>query len=431
MEPSSQDPKQVPAEQAPVEPQTPVVASAVSGKKSKKPLIITLISLVLIVVGSCAGWYWWSLQQPVDSTTSDTSAKTSQQQKLPEPNTIAYSYGTSYETPRDLFWRPANGGEKQNTPSKAFIGSARTHGNQVLIETYYNEATKTAASILYSKDGGKTYETILTVKAPATSTDMGDQITGMTFASDGKSVIVAVLPNSAKNIVKRIFFDKPNEAVDIMTSDARGVFPIAFNAKSQKLVFSEGCYNCDGNGASTSAFAYDVTSKQRSTLVDGANKHLGIISNQSATKLLITTPTVDTTKTTGGVDGGFWGYYVGAPYKFTIFDLATGKTQDPGTTVGTADDNKYARGGFMANGVTPYYYSDNQLFMLDKATPTLLYESGQPIHQVYYASPTIVFASTGDYQNFTLNRFDIKTQETKQLLTGDDTTTRIFGVTEN
>jgi len=430
MESSSQEPQEAPVETPVSAPEpTPAPTAPVKPKKSKKTLVITLIILVVLVVGGCAGWYWWASQQAVDTTASDLPAQTSQQQKALEPNTVAYAYGTSYEAPRDLFWRPADGGEKQNTPSKAFVGSTRTYGNQVLVETYYDEATKTAASILYSKDGGKTYTIIFTVKAPTVTTDLGDQITGMTFASDGKSVLIAVLPNSAKNTVKRVFFDKPNEAVDVMTSDARGVFPIAFNAKSQKLIFSEGCYNCDGNGASTSAFAYDVASQKRTTLIDGADKHLGILSNKGATKLLITTPTIDKTKT-GGEDGGFWGYYVGAPYKFTLFDLATGKTQDPGTTVGTASENKFVRGGFMTDDATPYYYSDNQLFMLDKATPTLLYEAGQPIHEVFYVSPTTIFASTGDYQNFTLNLFGIKTQETKQLLTGDDTTTRIFGITE-
>ena len=439
MEPTSEDPETTPEsastqvpEQVPEPAPTPPSAPVDAKKKGKKPLIITLVSLVILVAAGCAGWFWWSGQQlsSTDSA-SDLPANNSQQQKVLEPHTVAYSYNASdFQSPSDLFWRSADGGERQNVPSKAFVGSSRINGNQLLIETYYSEAGKTAPSVLYSADGGKTYETIFTGKAPATSTDMGDQITGMVFASDGKSVIFAVLPNNSKNTVKRIFFDKPTEVIDIMTSDARGVFPIAFNAKLQKLIFSEGCYNCDGNGASTSAFAYDVVSKQRTTLIDGADKHLGILSNKSASSLLITTPTIDKAKT-GGEDGGFWGYYVGAPYTFSILNVVTGKTQDPGTTVGTAADNKFVRGGFMTDDTTPYYYSGNQLFMLDKATPTLLYEAGQPIHEVFYVSPTTVFASTGDHQNFTLNRFGIKTQETKQLLTGDDTTTRIFGITEH
>lgn len=430
MEPTSQEPQSAPEQTPePVVEQTPLTPLVVK-KKSKKPLLITLLVLVVIIGIGCAAWFWWSSQAAPDDNKVTGLPSNDLQRKLPELNTVAYAYGTSYEAPRDLFWRPAGGGEKQNTPSKAFVGSAKTYGNQVLIETYYNEATKSAPSILYSKDGGKTYETIFTGKAPATSDDMGDQITGMIFASDGKSVIFAVLPNDTKNTVKRIFFTKPAEVVDIMASEARGVFPISFNTKSQKLVFSEGCYNCDGNGASTSAFSYDIVAKQRTTLIDGADKHLGIVSNKVATKLLVTTPTIDKTKT-GGEDGGFWGYYVGAPYKFTVFDLATGKAQDPGTSVGTASENKFVRGGFMTDDTTPYYYSGNQLFMLDKATPTLLYEAGQPIHEVFYVSPTTVFASTGDYQNFTLNRFGVKTQETSQLLTGDDTTTRIFGITED
>ena len=327
-------------------------------------------------------------------------------------------------------WRPADGGEQQNSATKAYVSTSLTYGNQVVIETY-GGTENSAPTLLYSSDGGKTYKTIFTGKAAASSNDFGDQITGMQLASDGKSVAFAVLPNNGKNTVKQIFFDKPNEVIDLMSSDARGVFLIGFNVKLNKLYFSEGCFNCDGNGASTSVFAYDIAKKQRSTLVDGADKHLGILANKSATKLVITTPTVDKSKTSDDGAGSFWGYYVGAPFTVTVFDLENATNTDVSATVGSATDNAFVRAGFMADDTTPYYYKDKQLFSFGKGTSSLLYEAGQPFYEVHYVSPATVFASTGTYENFVVNRFNVKTQETKQIITANGDTTRILGITEN
>lgn len=419
MEPTSQEPPQATPEQTPRQP------FGVE-KKSKKPLIITLLIIAFVTIGGCAAaWFWWS-NQPADSNTvTDQPANSSQQTKAPEPNTVAYAFRTGEPTvPSNLFWRPADGGEKQDAGSKANVGRALVHGNQILIETYGTEGD--APGILYSSNGGKTYAPIFTGKKPATQSDMGDQITGLVFASDGKSVFFGLLSNEGKNTVKRIFFDKPDVTTDIMTSDARGVFPIAFNVKTQKLVFHEGCFNCDGNFSPT-IFSYDVTSKQRSTLIDGTDKHLTVIANKSATRLLVTAPTVDATKT--GVNS-FFGYYVGAPYTITVYDLESNKSLEPAFTVGSASDNTYVRSGFMADDNTPYYVMGSQILMPGKGEPTLLYEAGKDIHEVFYVSATTVFASVGTYDQYTLNRFGIKTQETKQLLSGDDTSTRIFGITE-
>ena len=69
--------------------------------------------------------------------------------------------------------------------------------------------------------------------------------------------------------------------------------------------------------------------------------------------------------------------------------------------------------------------------MLSKNAPSLLYEAGQPVHEVFYVSTETVFASVGTYENYALNRFDVKAQKSTQLLSGDDATTRVFGITEN
>lgn len=385
---------------------------------------------ILIVTASSAGAFLWLNSRPADSNqANDLPVNTSQQIKAPEPNTVVYGFkGDTLPGPGGLFWRPAVGGEGQATTSKVYVGSTLIHGNQVLVESV--GVDKKAPAILHSSDGGKTYTAIFTGKPAATANELGDQITGMTFASDGKSVVFGLLPDGAKNTVKQVFFDKPNVTTDLMSTTARGVFPIAFNAKTKRLVFSEGCYNCDGNGASTSAIAYDVASQTRTILIDGTDKHLGIIANESATRLLVTTPTVDQ-KRTGGIDGGFWGYYIGAPYTLTIFDIETGKNIEPALAIDDTLEKDYVRGGFMADDQTPYYFSGNKVFMPGKDEPTLLYEAGQPILDAFYVSRDIIFASTGTYNGFTLNRFEAKSQNTEQILTGDGNSTRIFGVTEN
>lgn len=396
-------------------------------KKSKKPLIATLVVLVVFIAAGIGSWFWWSNQQTLtDNKNATDQPANSSQQKLSEPNTVAYSYGTSdLQTPRDLFWRPASGGEKQNSSSKAYVDQSRIYGNQVIVSTYASPGAE-MPTILYSKDGGKSYTTIFTGKKAASDSGLGDQITGIQFSSDGKSVIFALLPDNAKNTVKQISFDKPNEITDLMTSESRGVFLLGYNVKTKKLVFTEGCYNCDGNFSPT-VYAYDTGVKQRTTLIDGKDKHLSVIANKSATKLLVTAPTVDKNKTT---EDAFLGYYVGAPYTLNIFDLESTKSEDL-ATVGSEAENKFVRGGFMSDDVTPYYYVGNQLFMLGKNSPSLLYEAGKPVHEVFYASLETVYVSTGTYENFALNRFNIKAQKSTQLLTGDDVTTRIFGVTEN
>lgn len=389
-------------------------------------MIISFVAFLTVAAGA----FLWLNSQPTDSNqANDLPANNSQQVKAPAPNTVVYGFkGDTLPGPGELFWRPAEGGEGQTAASKAYVGSALVHGNQVLVESV--GVDKKTPTILYSNDGGKSYTAVFTGKPAATANELGDQITGMIFASDGKSVIFGLLPDNAKNTVKQVFFDKPNITTDLMSTSARGVFPIAFNAKMKRLVFSEGCYNCDGNGASTSAIAYDVTSQTRTVLIDGANKHLGITANKSATRLLVTAPTVDE-KRTGGNDGGFWGYYIGTPYQLTIFDIETGKNIEPAFTVDGTSENDYVRGGFMADGQTPYYFVGNKVFMPGKGESTLLYEAGQPILEAFYVSRSTIFTSTGTYNGFTLNRFKIKDQSTKQILTGDGNSTRIFGVTED
>ena len=425
MEPSSQEQEPTPTPEQPV-------PQAVQVKKSKKPLIITLVILAVLVIAGCAAWFWWSAKQTAPKVSNDLgSTKLPPKSKSVEPNTVVYSYRpVNSQAQYDLAWRPADGGEQQNSATKAYVSSALTYGNQVVIETYTG-TDKQPPTLLYSSDGGKTYKTLYTGKAPASENDFGDQITGMQFASDGKSIVFALLPNNSKNTVKQIYFDKPNEVIDLMTTDARGVFLMGYNAKVHKLYFFEGCYNCDGNGASVSVYAYDTVKKQRSTLVNGADKHLGIVANKSATKLVITAPTVDKTKTSDDGAGSFWGYYVGAPFTVSVFDLESATNTDISTVVGSETDNAYVRAGFMADDTTPYYYKNNQLYSFGKASSTLLYEAGQPFYEVHYVSPTTVFAATGTYENYTLNRFSVKTQETKQILTAKGDATRILGITEN
>lgn len=383
-------------------------------KKSKKPLLVVLIVLVLAAAGAAGWWYYNNQQSSESAQNTEQTPETTQEAALTyEPNTVVYTFSESTDVPYNVYSRPASGGERSEAlklDKNENAGSTDIHGNTVVFST--------ADSIFVSTDGGTSYKEIMQLSA-------GEQVTSVKLSSDGQKIAYGLLPDVAgKNSVRSIDLNGENVA-DLFISESAGVFILGFDA--EKIIYSTGCYNCDGN-------------KPDPQLRNLSNNEVTDLLPDVADNLMWQAAVSDDLTKLVYAYGSDVPLNLGppqAPHTIAVLDIASQESTEL-ATIGEAgetnpngtDKSRNTIVGFLAGTSTPYYTDDTQLYSAENDTPSLLYESEDPIIYVEFASKINVIAGTGTYQEYVLANFSVESQEAATIFNGD-TNTRIIGVTTN
>ena len=402
----------------------------VKGRK-KKLLVILAVVVVLGALGGGGYWYWQNSKDkpvPAASNTTQTENKPAETKSEIGLNTIAYAFRDGDTKPYELFWRPAASGDKTlaaSLPANAYITQHDVSDNKVVFSTELDGD----AAIWYSEDGGKKFSKIYEAQNQATE-EMGNQITSMVFSSDGSSVVFGLLGADRKNQVIKLDAKSKNTE-NLFTSDQAGVFIYAYEASQKKIIYSEGCFNCDGNTGSP-VILNDMAANTK-TNVAAATSTNGIQFadiNKDFSEILVKNSTVDQAQANENIGGASFS----PPYELVGINLKDSSKKSYGTFgEKPADANAelpFSTAGYMDDGVTPYFALGNQIFSTANGQKSVIYEASKPLLGVYFVGKDNIVASSGGYADFVLNNFSVSGKKSSIILNGDANTI-IFGVTRN
>lgn len=424
----------------PVSPDLDVKESLKPHSNKKLYIIIGAILAILLAVSA------YFLLRKDNSKTTQANTATSQTTKNKPIDTkkdqevakeqvadnVVYSFTESDNKPYSVFWRPASAG--QRTLSTTMSNKTRSGysdvkmGNVAYVSSPDSGATDSLA-VYFSKDSGKTFKKIYSLPVNKETSQVGDQITSIKISNDGSKVVVGYLPGDSSNQVTEINPDTL-ATKKLFTSTKAGVFITAYDSVSEKIIYSEGCFNCDGNIGNT-VVVRNLKTGQIKELVKSTDTMIkqSVSVNADFTELLVEGVTKDLNS---AVKDSFFGYYMGAPYTVISVNIDSAveksiasfgeKQKDPNSPA------VHSSIGYMADGKTAYYALDKQVYSLSSGKPTLLYEAPKGLYSVYFVSDASVVAGYGTYNDFVLNNFSTKDKKVTQILSGDNKTS-IFGVT--
>lgn len=389
-----------------------------SGNK-KKLFLYLIVVLVLAVVG----YLIWSIMGKKTDTSGGTEGnQNSKQEEVKisyDPVSIAYAYKGDDKSPFTLYTRPVTGGERtaadQKLATSETVSGSDTIGMNIVVAT--NKAIYT------SSDGGKTYKSIVKF-------DINEAATSVVLASDGKSVAYGNFESNNKNEVKAISLDG-SDSKKLFTSQKAGVYLTGYNSQSNRIVYSEGCYNCGGNFYS-SVLLRDLKTDKVTKLgeVSSGSQISDAVVNHDLTQLVYVTALNVNSVSLAGTN------YAGGPYSVKKVDFATNKTSDV-ATFGVKNE-KNANGtikirevhvGFIAGTNTPFYTDDLKLYQVESVSPSLIFEALKPILFIpYVGQDTIVVGNGTQTADYTLSSYNKTTKKLAKIYNGDNNTV-IFGVT--
>ena len=218
------------------------------------------------------------------------------------------------------------------------------------------------------------------------------------------------------------------------------MFISSWSTGKNKVVYQEGCYNCDG--PRTGTFVYDTSSNKNTEIISGVKGFdlNAVVASDDFTKVTYVESTANPNLAGEALDGGS-----GAPYKINLLNLKTGKTTLV-ATIGTKNE-KNSNGTYKYRfilagkvlGTDKFYYTDGEkqlfTFSTSSITPSLAFSAGKNIYEVPLVAVNttgdgqIVFAGYGkDTSDYTLASYDTKTKKSVTIFQGDNNTV-IFGVT--
>ena len=394
----------------------------------RKKFIVLIVLLVALVATACAWAYTQSGTVTPTPTSSQSSTQPAAQPAAAGVSTVAYSYETIQAStgncsPSDsqLYWRPAEGGEKKTATDigkSTYVSEHGVYENKVFAVTTAACDNKDAIAARLSTDYGKTYTKIYSGK-PSTGNNnvLADQVTSAVFSLDGSSIVIATLPADAdKNTVKEINIDTKS-AKDLFTVDSRGVFLASYNSATQQAIYTTGCYNCDG-GAHNTIYARDVEKGTETTLFKDEARYIEqIVPNQDASKLILVK------STPGELMGG------GKPFIVEELNVASKAAKQ----LQTINEDSIVKVGYRHGDDMPYYSKGNAVYGIEaNGNSVALFEGSKSIKDVHYVDKDHVFTSTGvwDSSDFELINYTLSTKSAVTLLNGD-VHTQIFGVTWN
>ncbi len=398
---------------------------------SKKPTIIILIILALLLVAGVV--YWFIIKDPNKSAdqpaqTNNSTQKASADESEPEPakdlvaDNVIYTYHEKDTDPVGIYWRPASGGERNlvmTLPNGHYMGYSDVSGQYVAFNTTSGIGPTDGDVVWFSSDGGKSYKKIFSAKD-------GRDVTSVKISVNEPRVVIGqAQPAEAIEINP-----ENSESKKLFSANTGGVFVRAYDSKNQKIIYSEGCWNCDGNLGNT-VFYKDLKNNATKELIKSSETVLKrlVTVNSDFTEVLVKGDTKD--KSIISINS-FLEYYLGTPYSLISVDIASGEEKTLATfgekQTNPNTDAAYGSVGYMADGKTPYYVLDKRIFMVKSGGPSLLFESPSAIYGEYFVSANDLVMAIGPYNNFNVIDYLLKDQKNNQVLSGDDKTT-ILGVT--
>lgn len=406
-------------------------------KFTKKKLIITLVILLLVAGGAVAYYY---MQQKDDKTPAGNSANSNQtnddkkeEAKEIVADTIAYAFSSKTGDPYGLFWRPAGSGERTDAKlSYPTITHSDVLDQKVVVSAQEGSGSTTKEVVIYSEDGGKSYKKIFDGKSSSSSETFGDQVTSLKLSSDGSRVAIGIVTSSSDG--KAVEINPSNsESKDIIVAENGVIFVYGYDASSGNLVYTEGCYNCDGN-LGNEIYVVNTKSKAKKTIAKSTDTNL--VQPIGVTKDFSRVLVLNTTKDNSIKPDGLYDFYIGPPYSLDLVkikDLTKTSLAPFGTKLALNSQSTvpdiFKTAGFLNDGLTPYYAYDSSVSAyFDNQKPTTLFTADKSLVGVHYVSEAEVITSSGVFADFKLTNYKVKSKELISILNGDDNTS-IFGVT--
>ncbi len=402
------------------EDEPPEEPPATKPPRNKKKLLIILL-VVLLLSGMAAGGYYWftnqKSQEPQESAQVPAAAEITNAYL---PNTVSYAFRDDQASGYSLFWRPADGGERTE------VTTLNRDTNIMQSATRHNfVAFATETSIYRSNDSGASFEEIVNL-AP------GEQITSLNFSSNGDALVYGSLTDATNTVI--VLQAGSDEPEDLFEAEEMGVFIHGYDTQQQKIIYSVGCYNCDGPSLAT--YSRDLSKNESTEILTDIDprsvQHLSVSDDLS--HVVLAQATIDESINTGDLPG----YYLAAPYTVKLITLENNQEQVIATVGEKQEKNpngtqRYRQFlvGFLVNSNEAYYAHEKQLFSYETGadSASLLFEStGNIFYLPYVSEETLIVGfgeSPGDY---TLVNFDVTTEESLDIFLGDNNTV-LFGVT--
>ncbi len=388
--------------------------------KSNKSKIWLLFAVVIIIVLAVGYWFLIHNKKSKSASSNTTSqSQTVQTANSFTPNTVAYAFKSKDTDPLIMYNRPAAGGDR--TTAKSLANSEAITDSDV---SGSNVVVASANALYASTDSGKTYTSILNLTGNA-------QLTSLKFSSDGQHIVFGYLPGTGgKNTVK-ITDLKGQNSKDLFTSTVNGVFIIAYNATKQQIIYQEGCFNCDGGPGLP--VLRDLKTTKASDLISGlkADELASVAVSSDFSTLVYAKASENSTAPQKAL-----GVFTGAPYTINSLNITNNKliqiasfgVKGEKNTNGTLK-SRQVQVGFVAGTNTPYYSNDTQLDTVKSGSPSLVYETTQPILIVQFVNEKQILAGYGtDTSDYTFVNYAIQSKKATTILQGDNNTI-IFGVT--
>ncbi len=388
-------------------------------KKNKKKTVI-IILIVLLVAGLIGAWFIIRKpapkQQPVPQKTQQPAKKTL------APYTIAYTKGDYAKAPVQLLWQPVAHTDPTvagDLGVNAYMTYTQVMNNKVLVVTEPSNGGAEGTLIWYSKDGGKSYVKIFEGSKPDKARYYEhDQITSARFSSDGTTIVFGLLSSIATqgNTIKEI--NPETKAIkDLFVLDASGVFIQGYNRATHQLIYTTGCYNCDGNANRELLMRDTITAKETVLYGDKANNYGGIEINKAFTKLIYRK--AERSDNIVPVDSSL--------VELTLKDKTTKKIAD-------IDKNSSSASGYTDDDDQLYYSKNKDLYKIGTdGIAKLLLSSEQKFSSVYYLSTKQIIATiqAPPFTNgsFSLISYDVPKKSITSIFTDSGLNTNIIGVT--
>lgn len=422
----------------PVSPDLDIDRSTKPHSNKKLYIIIAIVFVVLVVVSA---YFFLKKDDKTNTKTNSASSQNTQQSvqnstkstdveaKSLLAENVVYSFRDADTKPYSLFWRSASGGERtlsQTLATKMSVGFSDVKGSVIGYVSAPNYGATDKESLWVSTDYGKTYKKLYT---PVITNQLDSySITSLKISEDLTKIAIGQVRGTGSEAIE---IDIATGATkQLFTSTQRGTFINAYDSKNQKVIYSEGCFQCDGNIGRT-IYLKDLAKNTNKELIKSSEilvKNFVSV-NKDFSEVLVMGMTKDAK---ANIQNSIDGSYLGAPYSVITINL-TDMSEKTLASYGSKPTNLdapalYNSIGYMNDQKTPYYALDKQIFSLSGSKPSLLFESTKSIYDVYFVSNESVIYGAGDYKNFTLNNFSIKDKKDTLILNGDSNTS-IIGLT--
>ncbi len=379
--------------------------------KKKAAWLITVLVLCLLSGGGLYAYYLSTQKDVATSNDSSAQPKTEPQKEL-VPNNLLYvttkytdgdTCSMNEETVHGVSLADNESKKVTTIEDYQSVVQYSTHEDKIVIATDSSCASSEGPALLYSSDGGASFEKIF--EGESLGDVVADQITGVTFSSDGNSIVFGYLPNDSRKNTAKLIDVKTRDVNDLFTIDDAGLFPVAYDGN--KLHYSSGCYNCGGGKIGIKT--YDMTD----------DKHVALFSADTAIGYDISlNPKQNKALQLINIGNN--------NYQIVEFEVATKKQATIVEISGVSGGNP--RAGYSDRGVV-YYTKDSSFYLFNDGESVKMFDAPDPISNVYYVGDGKIIYSTGTQEGGTVYIYDIDNTQESSKVYDYEYPGRILGIT--